>query len=322
MRAMVYHRYGDPDVLELEEVEKPTPGDEEVVLRVCAASLNPMDWRIMKGKPYFFRLFFGLRKPKRGRPGVDIAGVVEAVGRNVKGFEMGDALFGMGQGALAEYACASSAKLARKPANVTFEQAAALGVAGLTALQGLRKGKVQAGQTVLVNGAAGGCGTFAVQIAKWMGAKVTGVCSTNNLEMVRSIGADQAIDYTQEDFTKRAERYAVIFDCMANHPPSEVKQILAPQGICVTIGGPRKITFVGLLSGMIRVSLISAFGKHKFVSLFARANKPDLELLGQLTAAGTIRPVIDRRYPLGEGREALWYLEAGHARGKVLVLPN
>jgi len=322
MRAMVYRRYGEPDVLELEEVEKPTPGDEEVVLRVCAAALNPLDWRIMKGKPYFFRLFFGLRKPRRGRPGVDVAGVVEQVGRNVKSFKAGDAVFGMGKGGLAEYACAPEAKLTRRPANVTFEQAAALGVAGLTALQGLRKGKVQTGQKVLVNGAAGGCGTFAVQIAKWMGAEVTGVCSTSNLEMVRSIGADQAIDYTQEDFTRKTERYDVIFDCMGNHAPSEVKQILAPEGICVTIGGPRKITFFGLLSGMIRVLLISAFGKQKFVSLLARANRPDLELLGQLTAAGTIRPVIDRRYPLGEGRQALRYLETGHARGKVLVLPN
>lgn len=323
MRAIVCRQYGSPDVLRCEDVERPRPGDDEVLIRVCAASVNPMDWRMMKGKPYFFRLFFGLSKPRSPRVGVDVAGVVEAVGRNVKELGPGDAVFGVCKGSFAEYACAPEAKVVRKPETVTFEQAAALPVAGLTALQGLRnKGKLQAKQRVLVNGAAGGCGTFAVQIAKWMGAEVTGVCSTRNVEMVRSLGASKVVDYTKEDFTQRPERYDVIFDCMANHTPSELKRILEKKGICVTIGAPHSISFLGILTGMIRMLLVSAFGDQKFASLLAKPNRPDLELLGELTATGAIKPVIERQYALSEGREAVGHVEAGHARGKVLIIPQ
>jgi len=323
MQAITYHQYGSSEVLRCEEVEKPEPADDQVLLRVCAASVNPLDWRFMRGNPFFLRLFLGLRKPRAGRPGVDVAGIVEAIGRNVKNFRSGEAVFGTGKGAFAEYACALEAKLAHKPDNLTFEQAAALPIAGITALQGLRdKGKLQPGQKALVNGAAGGCGTYAVQIAKWMGAEVTGVCSSRNVEMVRSLGADQVIDYTKEDFTHRPERHDVIFDCVANHSPSAYKRVLTPRGVYVGIGGPHDITFFGLLAGMLSTRFVSLFASQRFVTLLAKTNRKDLEALAALSAAGTIRPVIERSYPLNAGREAVGHVEAGHARGKVLVIPD
>ena len=232
MKAAIYTNYGPPDVVHVTDVEKPVPKDDEVLIKVRAASVNPLDWRLMKGEPRFLRLFFGLRKPRRGRPGVDVAGEVEAVGRNVTQFKPGDEVFGSCRAAFAEYVCtAAESKIAMKPDNVTFEQAASVNVAGLTALQGLRdKGKIQPGSKVLINGAAGGVGTFAVQIAKSFGADVTGVCSTRNVAMVKSIGANEVIDYTQHDFTTSDQRYDLILDCVGNHSFSACRRVLNPQG--------------------------------------------------------------------------------------------
>lgn len=238
MKAIVYSNYGSPDVLKYEEIEKPTPGDDEVLIKVCATSVNPADWHFMRGTPYMIRLMLGLRKPKNRRLGIDVAGVVEAVGRNAIRFKPGDEVFGNCIGAFAEYVCTSESKLVTKPRSITFEQAATVNVAALTALQALRdKARVQAGQKVLINGAAGGVGTFAVQIAKSFGADVTGVCSTRNVEMVRSIGADRVIDYTREDFTSSGQRYDIILDCIGNHSLSEYRRVLNPKGIYVGIGG-------------------------------------------------------------------------------------
>ncbi len=238
MKAIVYHRYGSPDVLKCEEIERPTPKDDEVLVKVRAASLNPLDWHFMRGEPYFIRLMTGLRRPKFTRLGVDVAGRVEAVGRSVTWFEPGDEVFGGCRGAFAEYACARESELITKPEGVTFEQAACVNVAALTALQSLRdKGRVRPGQKVLINGAAGGVGTFAVQIAKWLGAEVTGVCSTRNVEMVRSIGADHVIDYTGEDFTEGGRRYDLILDCVGSHRLSALRRVLSPEGTYIAVGG-------------------------------------------------------------------------------------
>jgi NADPH:quinone reductase-like Zn-dependent oxidoreductase len=239
MKAAVYTRYGPPDVVQITDVEKPVPKDHEVLIRVRAASVNPGDWHFMRGAPYFLRIMTGLRKPKVTRLGIDVAGQVEAVGRNVTQFKPGNEVFGACRGAFAEYACTSESSLVTKPNNVTFEQAGSVPVAALTALQGLRnKGQIQPGQKILINGAAGGVGTFAVQIAKWFGAHVTGVCSTRNVEMVRSIGADQVIDYTQEDFTKGTQRYDLMFDSVGNHSLSACRRLLNPKGIYIVNGGP------------------------------------------------------------------------------------
>jgi NADPH:quinone reductase-like Zn-dependent oxidoreductase len=265
MKAIVYYNHGSPDALQYEEIEKPVPGDNEVLIKVRAGSVNPLDRGELKGLPYIFRVVFGLRKPqvtRPGRPGVDVAGQVEAVGRKVTQFKPGDEVFGVcisdpqasgvkvwlhRQGSFAEYACAPESTLVTKPDNVTFEQAAAAPVAAFTALQGLRnKGQIQRGQKVLINGAAGGVGTFAVQIAKSFGAEVVGVCSTRNMDMVRSIGADHIIDYTQEDFTKRGERYDLLFDCVGNYSLSECRRVLNPKGICVMVGDLSGRGMVGL----------------------------------------------------------------------------
>jgi NADPH:quinone reductase-like Zn-dependent oxidoreductase len=319
MKAIVYQRYGSPDVLKCEEVEKPTPGDDEVLIRVRAASVNPLDWRLMRGRPYIVRILFGLHKPKITRPGRDVAGQVEAVGRNVTQFKPGDEVFGACLGALAEYACTSESKVVMKPDNVTFEQAASAPVAALTALQGLRdKGQIQPGQKVLINGAAGGVGTFAVRIAKSFGADVTGVCSTRNVEMVRSIGADRVIDYTQEDFTKGTQRYDLIFDCIGNHSLSACRRVLTPEGIYIAVGGPAG-SVIGLLAHWIAALVLSGFVSQKFVSFIARSSKEDLTIMRELMAAGKVTPVIDRRYRLSEVPEAIRYLEEGHARGKVVI---
>ena len=322
MQVAVYTRYGPPDVVQITDVEKPIPEDNEVLIKVRAASVNPYDWHFMRGMPYLLRLRAGLRKPKDKRLGVDVAGQVETVGRNVTQFKPGDEVFGVSRGAFAEYACPSESKLARKPENVTFGQAASVPIAGLTALQGLRdKGQIQPGQRVLINGAAGGVGTFAVQIAKSFGADVTGVCSTRNLDMLRSIGADRVIDYTQEDFTKREQRYDVILDCVANHSLSAFRQILNPKGHYIMVGaadgGGRWM--IGLLARLIKALVLSCFVSQKLVMVGAKANKEDLTILHDLMQAGKVTPVIDRRYSLREVPEAIRYLEQGHTRGKVLI---
>jgi NADPH:quinone reductase-like Zn-dependent oxidoreductase len=319
MKAIVYHEYGSADVLKCEEIEKPVPKDDEVLIKVRAASVNPLDWRIMKGKPRAVRVMARLTK-MGGRPGVDVAGVVEAVGKNVTQFKPGDEVFGACRGAFAEYACTAQSKLAMKPGNVTFEQAASANVAGLTALQGLRDhGKIQPGSKVLINGAAGGVGTFAVQIAKSFGAHVTGVCSMRNLEMVRSIGADEAIDYTQSDFTKSNQRYDLIFDCVGNHSFSEIKRVLNPNGRCVPIGAPHDASVTGLLASMIKIAVGSALSSQKAVMFIAKSSQDDLTLLGQLIATGKLKPVIESRYSLSDAPDAVRQVEEGHARGKVII---
>jgi NADPH:quinone reductase-like Zn-dependent oxidoreductase len=322
MRAIVYSNYGSPDVLKCEEIEKPIPADDEVLIKVRAASVNPLDWRLMGGAPYIVRRIFGLRKPsitRPGRPGVDVAGQAEAVGKNITRFKPGDEVFGVCRGAFAEYACASESKLALKPNNVTFEQAASVPVAALTALQGLRdKGQIQPGQKVLINGAAGGVGTFAVQIAKAFGADVTGVCSTRNVEMVRSIGAGRVIDYTQEDFTKSGERYDLILDNVGNHSLSACRRVLNPKGVLVLAGGPKKGSIV-LIRGL-KALVLSRFVGHKMFLFLARINTADLTIMSELMKAKKVTPVIDRRYRLSEVPEAVWYLEEGHARGKVVII--
>ena len=321
MKAIVYHSYGSPDVLKCEEIAKPAPKDNEVLVKVRAASLNPLDWRLMKGQPSALRIFFGLRRPRFGRPGVDVAGVVESVGKNVTRFKPGDEVFGACRGACAEYASAPESRLAVKPSNVTFEQAASVNVAALTALQGLRdKGSLQPAQKVLINGAAGGVGTFAVQIAKWLGAQVTGVCSTRNLEMVRSIGADRVIDYTREDFTKSGQRYDVILDNVANHPLSAIRRVLNPKGRYIMVGAPHSPSMIELLGGLLKPLMLSLFVSQKLSFFIAKPNKEDLTMIGELISSGKVTPVIDRRYRLSEVPEAIRYLEEGHARGKVVIV--
>ena len=279
MKAIVVSKYGPPDVLKCEEVEKPTAGDDQVLIKVRAASVNPLD-RMMRGKPYLIRLMTGLRRPKDTRLGRDVAGQVEAVGRNVTRFKPGDAVFGACRGALAEYACASESKLVVKPDKVTFEQAASAPVAGLTALQGLRhKGQIQPGQKVLINGAAGGVGTFAVQIAKSFGAEVTAVCSTGKVDMVLSIGADRIIDYTREDFTKGEQRYDLIFDCAATRSLSALKRLLNPKGVYILVGAPAQGRWIGPLARVLKTLLVSWFVKEKLLLFLAQVRTEDLTLL-------------------------------------------
>jgi NADPH:quinone reductase-like Zn-dependent oxidoreductase len=320
MKAIVYCDYGSPDVLKLENIEKPTLEDDQVLVRVRAASVNPLDWHYMRGTPYVMRMEAGLRKPKVIRLGVDFAGTVEAVGRNVKRFQPGDEVFGGRTGAFAEYvAVREDRALALKPANLTFEQAASVPIAALTALQGLRdKGKIQPGQKVLINGASGGVGTFAVQIAKSFGAEVTGVCSTRNVEMVRSIGADQVIDYTKEDFTKGTQRYDVIFDAVGNHSLLESRRALNPKGKYIMVGGPPG-RWIDPLPRALNAFVLSRFVSQDLAMFLAQLNKEDLTILGDLMHAGKVRPVIDRQYSLSEVPEAIRYLEKGHARGKVVI---
>jgi NADPH:quinone reductase-like Zn-dependent oxidoreductase len=320
MKAIVYHHYGSPDVLRYEEIEKPTAGSDEVLIRVCAASVNPYDWHFMRGTPYLIRLISGLRKPKIIRLGVDVAGQVEAVGSNITEFKPGDRVFGVCKGSFAEYACSSESEVAMKPDSVTFEQAAAVPIAAFTALQGLRdKAQVQPGQKVLINGASGGVGTFAVQIARSFGAEVTGVCSTRNMEMVRSIGADRVIDYTREDFTKGGQRYDVLLDCIGNHPLLACVRILNPKGIYVGAGGPSGVWGMLAVAHLLKEIVLSRFVSQKLIAYVAKFSKEDLALLGELILAGKITPVIDRRYVLSEVPEAIRYLEEGHARGKVTI---
>jgi NADPH:quinone reductase-like Zn-dependent oxidoreductase len=327
MKAFVYYNYGSPDVLKYEEIEKPTAGDNEVLVKVRAASVNPLDWHFMRGEPYVVRIMAGLLKPKVTRLGVDVAGEVEAVGRNVAQFKPGDEVFGACRGAFTEYACASESALVMKPENVTFEQAGAVAIAALTALQGLRlgglggKGRTLPGQKVLINGAAGGVGTFAVQIAKSFGAAVTGVCSTRNVDMVRAIGADHVVDYTQQDFTQGGQRYDLIFDCVGNHPLLACRRVLNPGGTYIPVGGEGDRWMIGLLARSITALVLSWFASQKLVPIFMAILRVegDLAILGELMAAGKVTPVIDRRYRLSEVPEAIRYLEEGHARGKVVI---
>ena len=322
MKAITHCEYGGPEVLKVEEIEKPVPNDNQVLVKVRANSVNPLDLTI-RG-PLLLRPLFGLRKPKDTRLGVDYSGTVEAVGKNVTNFKPGDEVFGGKNGALAEYICVLADRaVVLKPSNMTFEQAAAVPVAAITALQGLRdKGKIQSGQKVLVNGASGGVGTFAVQIAKSFGTEVTGVCSTRNVDLVRSIGADHVIDYTKEDFTKTDQRYDLIYDLVGNHSFSERRRILNPNGICVMagIGGSGwHDGFATRLLGELNAYVRSRFVSEKFITYIAAFNQKDMMVLADLRQSGKMKPVIDRTYKLSETADALRYLEQGHARGKVVI---
>ena len=323
MKAIIYCDYGLAN-LKLEDVEKPTPTDDQVLVKVRAASVNPYDWHFIEGTPKIMRMMgVGLRKPKDTRLGVDFAGTVEAVGKNVTQFKPGDDVFGGRGGAFAEYVCRrAEGAVALKPANITFEQAASVNIAGITALQALRdKGKVQPGQKVLINGASGGVGTFAVQIAKSFGADVTGVCSTRNVDLVRSLGADHVIDYTKEDFAKGTERYDVILDNVPNHSLSECRHILNPKGKYVMIGGggPNDSRWVGPFGRVIHALLVSPFISQEMGMMMADANQKDLTVLADMMQSGKVKPVIDRTYKLSEVPAAIAYLEKGHARGKVVI---
>jgi NADPH:quinone reductase-like Zn-dependent oxidoreductase len=317
MKAMVYEKYGSPDVLELKEVKKPIPKDDEVLIKIHAASVNAYDWHFLTADIFLIRLMGGgLLKPKNTRLGADIAGRVETIGRNVKQFQPDDEVFGMVRGGFAEYACAPENALALKPVNLSFEEAAAVPMAAVTALQGLRDtGQIQPGQKVLINGASGGVGTFAVQIAKSFGAEVTAVCSTRNLEMARSIGADHIIDYTKENFTENGQQYDLILAANGYHPLSAYKRALTPKGIYVMAGGSMAQMFQAMLLG----SWMSETGGKKMGGVSAKRNQKDLAFLKELVEAGKVVPVIDRRYPLSEAAEALRYLGEGHARGKVVI---
>ena len=320
MKAIVNTHYGSPDVLQFKEVAKPTPKDDEVLIKVYAAAANAADWHLLRGKPFLFRLFIGLLKPKHQILGAAVAGRVEGVGRNVTQFQPGDEVFGdlsgSGWGGFAEYVCARENAVALKPANVTFEEAVAVPVAAVTALQGLRdKGQIQPGQKVLINGASGGVGMFAIQIAKLFGAEVTGVCSTRNVDMVRSLGADQVIDYTQEDFTKNGQRYDLILAVNGFHPISAYKRALRPKGRYVMSGGSNAQLFQAMLLGPV----MSMTGGNKMGNLLARPNQKDLVYMKELLERGKVVPVIERRYSLREVPEAIRYVDEGHAQGKVVI---
>ena len=323
MKAIVCCDYGLAN-LKLADIEKPVPNDDQLLVKVRAASVNPYDWHFIEGTPKIIRLMgVGLRKPKDTRVGVDFAGTVEAVGKNVTNFKPGDEVFGGRGGAFAEYVCPRATRaVALKPSNVTFEQAASVNIAGITALQALRdKGKVQPGQKVLINGASGGVGTFAVQIAKSLGADVTGVCSTRNVDLVRSLGADRVIDYTKEDFTKSAERYDVMLDNVGNRTLSECKSVLTPKGKYVLIGGGGA-SEQGLLGGLgkaLWAMLFSKFVNQQMGMMMADPSQKDLTILADMMQSGKLKPVIDRTYKLAEVPQAIQYLEQGHARGKVII---
>jgi NADPH:quinone reductase-like Zn-dependent oxidoreductase len=320
MRAIVYDRYGSPDVLKLQEIDKPDLTEDGVLVRVQEASVNPVDWHMLTGAPYLVRLEAGLRKPKSGVLGVDFAGTVEAVGGSVTDFRPGDEVFGARNGSLAEYVCVRKA-VAPKPPNLTFEQAAAVPVAAISALQGLRdKGRIQAGHNVLINGASGGVGTFALQIAKSFGAEVTGVCSTRNVANARSLGADHVVDYTQQDFTREGRRYDLMLDIAGNRSWSDCKRVLTEEAILVVVGGPKTNRWIGPLSQAVRLRLASLPGSRKVAAPFlAKMNKEDLVFLGMLLADGKVTPVIERRYALSDVADAFRYLGEGHAQGKLVV---
>jgi NADPH:quinone reductase-like Zn-dependent oxidoreductase len=320
MKAIVNTKYGPPEVLQLQEVEKPTPKDNEVLIKVHAASVNAADWHVLRADPFLTRLIFGLLKPRITVLGADVAGEVEAVGKDVKQFKPGDEVFGdlsrSGWGGYAEYACAKENAVVLKPANISFEAAAASGMAAVTALQSLSKnGKIRPGQKVLINGASGGVGTFALQIAKAFGADVTAVCSAGNLDKARELGADHVIDYIKEDFTKNGHKYDVIIGVNGYHPISDYKRALSPNGVYMMVGGAgaqmAQAMFVGPLTSMI--------GNKKLTNLMAKPNRKDLTYIKELLEAGKVVPVIDKTYPLNEVADALSYLEKGHAKGKLVI---
>lgn len=322
MQGIVVHCYGGPDVLKLGQIAKPTPADDQLLVKVHAASLNPVDWHFMRGSPYIMRLSSGLGSPQDSRVGVDFAGTVEAVGKNVTHFKPGDAVFGGADGAVAEYVVVRESRgVALKPDNMTFEQAASVPVAAVTALQGLRdrdKGAIEPGQKVLINGASGGVGTFAVQIAKHYGAEVTGVCSTRNVELVRSLGADHVIDYTQQDFAASGARYDIILDNVGNRSLSDLRRSLTPTGHLVIVGGP-KGNWIGPMVGALKAVIVQPFVDQQLGMFVSRLDHNDMQLLGELMQTGKMTPVIDRRYALSDVTKAMEYLESGRARGKVIV---
>jgi NADPH:quinone reductase-like Zn-dependent oxidoreductase len=321
MKAIVQDRFGSPDVLELREIDKPEVGAGEVLVQVHAVSVNPADWYAMAGIPYVARAQMGLRKPKSNRLGVDLAGVVAAVGGAVTRLKAGDEVFGGGTGALAEYVAVPEDALVLKPANLSFEQAAAVPVAALTALQGLRdKGRIQPGQQVLINGASGGVGTFAVQLAKSLGAEVTGVCSTRNVDMVASLGADQVIDYTQEDFTLSDWHYDLLLDVAGSRSWSACRRVLNPQATLVMVGAPKGTRLMGPLGHILKVRLASLRASQRVVFFISSLNNQDLEALRELLEAGTVTPVVERSYALSDAADALRYLGEGHAQGKLVII--
>ena len=317
MKAIVYTKYGSPDVLQLKDVEPPTPKDDEVLIEIRAASVNAYDWHFLTADIFLIRLMGGgLLKPKDSRLGADVAGRIETVGKNIKQFQPGDEVFGMVKGGFAEYASAPESALWLKPVNTSFDEAAAIPMAAITALQGLRdEGHIQAGQKVLINGASGGVGTFAVQIAKSFDTEVTAVCSTRNLEQARSIGADHVIDYTKEDFTKNGQQYDLVFAANGYHSLSDYKRALTPKGIYVMAGGSMAQIFQSMLMG----SMMSETGGRKMGGVSAKPCQNDLIFIKELIEAGKVKSVIDRRYPLSEAAEALRYLGEGHARGKIVI---
>ena len=320
MKAVVHHCYGSPDVLEYGDIEKPTPTDDEVLVKVVAASVNPLDWHFVRGTPYFLRLMTGTGAPDEPRLGVDFAGTVEAVGDSVTRFKPGDEVFGGADGAFAEYlTIREEGQLVMKPADVSFEQAASAPIAAVTALQALRDlGKLESGQSVLINGASGGVGTFAVQIAKSMGAEVTGVCSTRNVEMVLSIGADHVFDYKKEDYTESGKQYDLIIDMVGNHSLSANKQALKPDGTFVIVGGG-KGNWLGPMMTPIKALFLSPFVDQEFVMVLAEITPDDLTILGDLMQAGAVTPVIDSRYALSDIKAAIQHSEEGHTRGKIII---
>jgi NADPH:quinone reductase-like Zn-dependent oxidoreductase len=321
MKAVVHRCYGSPEVLRYEDITKPIPGDHEMLVRVHAAGINPLDWHYLEGTPYMVRIDAGFGKPDNPRLGVDFAGTVEAVGKSVMHFKPGDEVFGGRFGALAQYVAVREERaVTLRPANVSAEQAAGVAIAGITALQGLRDaGHIRSGQDVLINGASGGVGTFAVQIAKSFGANVTGVCSTKNVELVRSLGADHVIDYTREDFTKGTQRYDLILDNVSTHSLLDYKRVLKPGGHYVIIGATEHGNWFGWLVQPMEAWLMSPFTSQRFTTILADLNKTDLDTLATLMQSGKLTPVIDRTYKLNDAAEALRYLEKGHARGKVVV---
>lgn len=320
MKAIVYHRYGSPDVLEIEEIDKPSPQDDEVLVRLRAASLNMGEWHALTGL-FVARPQLGLLKPKNPRLGVDFAGVVEAIGRNVKEFRPGDEVFGGRNGAFAEYVCVREDRaVVRKPSNVSFEQAAAVPVGAITALQGLRdQGQLQPGQKVLINGASGGVGTFAVQIAKILGGEVTAVVSTKNVDMAHSLGADHVVDYTRDDFTRSGRRYDLVLDIAGSRPWSEYRRVLEPEATFVLVGAMKTNRWLGPLSHVIRIRLASLRASQKMIFFIAKFNKPDMLLLQELLETGQLNPFVEQTYPLREIPEAMRYLGTGHARGKLVI---
>lgn len=321
MKAIVQDAYGSPDVLELREIEKPEIADDEVLVRVRAAGVDRGVWHLMTGLPYLTRLAFGLRAPKNPVLGMDVAGVVEKVGENVTRFRPGDEVFGIGKGAFAEYARVLEDKLSPKPVNLTFEQAAVLAISGLTALQSLRDhGKVEAGKEVLIIGASGGVGTFAVQIAKAFGAHVTGVCGPAKVEMVRYIGADHVMDYTRDDFAETEQRYDVILDIGGSSPLLRLRRSLTPRGTLVLVGGEGGGRWLGVVARLLRARLLSPFVRQNLRTFLSSENHEDMLVLARLVESGKLAPVIDRTYPLAEAPEAIRYLEEGRARGKVAII--